>query len=72
MVIHIGRMHGDPWIPAAGAVSGECPGCRKAMASPTAYFYHAMACFAVPLDPLPVASIEPKAMTLETSEKVSE
>ena len=73
VVIHIGRMHGDPWIPATGAVSGECPGCHKAMASPTAYFYHAMACFAVPLDPVPVASsAEPKAMTLETSEKVSE
>ncbi len=56
VVIHIGRMHSGDWIPAAGAVAGACPGCRKAMASPTAYFYHAVSCFKVPLEPFAVTT----------------
>lgn len=53
VVIHIGRMHGSPWIPAVGEGGGVCcPGCSKSMASPTAYFYHAMSCFGVPLAPV--------------------
>lgn len=63
MVIHIGRMHGAPRIPGV-ATSGcvECSGCRKSLASPTAYYYHAVTCFGLGLEPFAVpASSESKA-----------
>lgn len=57
MVIHIGRMHGGDWIPAVGSCGAvECSGCRKSLASPTAYYYHAVSCFKVPLVPTPSSS----------------
>lgn len=52
VVIHIGRMHGSPWIPDVGEGGVCCPGCSKSLASPTAYFYHAISCFRVPLAPV--------------------
>jgi hypothetical protein len=52
MVIHIGRMHGAPRIPGV-ATSGcvDCSGCSKTLASPTAYYYHAVSCFELGLEP---------------------
>jgi hypothetical protein len=53
MLIHIGRIHGAPWIPTMGSGACDCPGCAKSLASVTAYYYHAMSCFKVPLVPVP-------------------
>jgi hypothetical protein len=44
LFIHIGRKHGADWIPAQ-CNNGLCTGCDRFFASPTAYFYHAVACF---------------------------
>lgn len=57
MVIHIGRMHGAPRIPGV-ATSGcvECSGCMKSLASPTAYYYHAVGCFGLGLEPIAVGA----------------
>ena len=44
MLIHIGRRHGEGWIPAL-LPNGGCPGCKKTFASATAYSYHATSCF---------------------------
>jgi hypothetical protein len=47
LLIHIGRKHGDGWIPrAVGAGAVLCKGCDKEFQSPTAYYYHAVSCFA--------------------------
>lgn len=47
LLIHIGRKHGDDWIPRpeAGAGATHCKGCDKEFQSATAYYYHAVACF---------------------------
>lgn len=57
MIIHIGRMHGAPRIPGV-ATSGcvDCSGCAKTLASPTAYYYHAVACFGLGLEPIAIES----------------
>jgi len=49
LLIHIGRMHGTGWIPSAES-TGEvnCTGCKRAFASPTSYYYHAVQCFTPP------------------------
>ena len=47
LIIHIGRKHGDSWIPELSD-TGSCTGCKKTFASPTAYFYHAVQCFNTP------------------------
>ncbi len=54
MVIHVGRKHGAGWIPAYEK-TGVCGGCTKSFASATAYFYHAVQCFAS-VAPAPVQS----------------
>jgi hypothetical protein len=43
LTIHIGRKHGDGWIPPAK--DDTCTGCNKSFASVTAYYYHAVQCF---------------------------
>jgi rubredoxin len=48
MLIHIGRKHGEGWIPCIGAEGGTCTGCKKTFASATAYYYHAVQCFPAP------------------------
>jgi len=46
VVIHIGRKHGDDWIPrAVGSGVVCCKGCSKEFQSPTSYYYHAVTCF---------------------------
>lgn len=46
LLIHIGRKHGDGWIPRAiGAGATLCQGCDKEFQSATAYYYHAVTCF---------------------------
>ncbi len=46
LVIHIARKHGDGWIPSVPTVGGAtCSGCDRNFSSPTAYYYHAAACF---------------------------
>ena len=45
MLIHIGRRHGEGWIPPL-PTNGECLGCHRSYASATAYAYHATCCFA--------------------------
>ena len=51
LVIHIGRKHGDGWIPGVtGAGACECTGCKRPFSSATAYYYHAVSCFAAPAD----------------------
>ena len=46
LIIHIGRKHGDGWIPP---LDGEnCTNCKKTFMSPTAYYYHAVHCFTAP------------------------
>lgn len=53
LLIHIARKHGDGWVPSVPTASGAtCTGCERTFASPTAYYYHAAACFA---DKAPVA-----------------
>jgi hypothetical protein len=47
LIIHIGRKHGEGWIPALSD-TGSCTGCKKSFASPTAYYYHAVQCFNAP------------------------
>ncbi len=61
MVIHIGRMH----APLPVFEDGACGGCSKPMASATAYFYHAMTCFGVPLEPVAPGSALSKAVVVE-------
>jgi len=46
LIIHIGRKHGDDWIPEFNGTS--CSGCSRDFASPTAYYYHAVQCFKTP------------------------
>jgi len=46
LVIHIGRKHGEGWIPPLA--EDGCTGCKKTFASPTAYYYHAATCFTAP------------------------
>jgi hypothetical protein len=54
LLIHIGRKHGAGWIPAPAMtkdddVKGcECSGCTRPFSSATAYYYHAIQCFAAP------------------------
>jgi hypothetical protein len=46
ILIHIGRAHGDGWIPkmaSGGVCAGDCKG--KLSSSDTAYAYHAVGCF---------------------------
>ena len=43
LLIHIGRKHGEDWIPPMK--DGICTGCNKACASVTAYCYHAVQCY---------------------------
>jgi hypothetical protein len=45
LYIHIARKHGSGWVPTA---SGEpvCTRCAKGFSSATAYYYHAVTCFA--------------------------
>jgi hypothetical protein len=46
LVIHIARKHGDGWIPTVPTAGGAiCTGCERSFSSPTAYYYHAAACF---------------------------
>jgi hypothetical protein len=46
LLIHIGRKHGESWIPAMK--EGRCTGCNKICSSVTAYCYHAVRCFDAP------------------------
>jgi hypothetical protein len=61
MVIHIGRMH----APLPVFEGGACGGCCKTMSSATAYFYHAMTCFGVPLEPVAPGAAASKATVVE-------
>lgn len=46
LVIHIARKHGDGWIPTVPTAGGAtCERCDRSFSSPTAYYYHAAACF---------------------------
>jgi len=47
LIIHVGRKHGEGWIPSLDTTSC-CVGCNKLFASPTAYYYHATSCFKAP------------------------
>ena len=49
LLIHIGRKHGEGWIPDPTA-AGECicNGCKRGFGSVTAYYYHAVQCFTAP------------------------
>jgi hypothetical protein len=51
LLIHIGRKHGAGWIPPL-TKTGICSGidCGKMFVSPTAYYYHAVQCFAAPVE----------------------
>lgn len=56
LLIHIARKHGDGWVPSAPTTGGAtCTGCARSFASPTAYFYHATACFGAKA-PEPIAA----------------
>jgi hypothetical protein len=45
LFIHIARKHGSGWVPAAsGATTCSC--CAREFSSATAYYYHAVFCFA--------------------------
>jgi uncharacterized Zn-finger protein len=46
LLIHIGRKHGDGWVPTAE--NNVCSGCDKSFSSATAYYYHAVQCFTPP------------------------
>jgi len=48
LIIHIGRKHGDGWIPPLADGTNGCTGCKRVFASPTAYYYHAVTCFTAP------------------------
>jgi hypothetical protein len=51
MLIHIGRKHGDGWIPVVSGVGAcDCTGCKKSFSSATAYYYHAVHCFTAPAE----------------------
>ena len=45
LMIHIGRCHSNGWIPKQ-LESHTCSGCNRRFISDTAYFYHAVGCFA--------------------------
>jgi len=45
LMIHIGRKHGDGWIPP---LNNDCTGCDRSFSSATAYYYHAVTCFCPP------------------------
>jgi len=49
LLIHIGRKHGAGWIPPL-TKAGTCSDCSKVFVSPTAYYYHAVQCFAAPVE----------------------
>jgi predicted RNA-binding Zn-ribbon protein involved in translation (DUF1610 family) len=48
LIIHIGRKHGNGWIPPLAEENNGCTGCKKTFTSPTAYYYHAATCFTAP------------------------
>lgn len=49
LFIHIGRVHGDGWIPrVSGSGPCVCDGCGKVCQSSGAYYYHAVKCFECP------------------------
>jgi hypothetical protein len=51
MLIHIGRKHGNGWIPDAESKEAcVCSSCSKELNSATAYYYHAVTCFEAPAD----------------------
>lgn len=61
VVIHIGRKHGAPIIPPVTKTECgniECSGCSKLCASSTAYFYHAVSCFSLKLEPKEISTKE--------------
>jgi hypothetical protein len=63
LIIHIGRKHGEGWIPPPSA-DGACTGCKRSFSSVTAYYYHAVQCFhANASDDI----VEKLAMVTETS-----
>ena len=54
LFIHIARKHGSGWVPAASGTT-TCTGCAREFSSATAYYYHAVSCFA---DAAPAAVIK--------------
>ena len=46
LLIHIGRKHGNGWVPSMD--NNVCVGCAKSFSSATAYYYHAVQCFTPP------------------------
>lgn len=72
VVIHIGRKHGAPIIPPVTKTECgniECSGCSKLCASSTAYFYHAVSCFSLKLEPKEVSTKETLTIQNETETK---
>ena len=49
MRVHIMRKHCVTWVPPPAA-DQVCVGCSKSFKSPTAYYYHAAACFELPAE----------------------
>jgi hypothetical protein len=51
LTIHVGRKHGDGWIPEVKSTGPcVCTGCKESFQSATAYFYHAVRCFTPPAE----------------------
>lgn len=50
LLIHIARKHGAGWVPAASGPT-TCGSCAKSFSSATAYYYHAVFCFAAAAPP---------------------
>ncbi len=46
LMIHIARKHGSGWVPAISCSGGACKCCDKEFSSATAYYYHAVTCYA--------------------------
>jgi hypothetical protein len=70
LVIHIARKHGSGWIPGIATSGGAtCSNCDRSFSSPTAYYYHAAACFCG-LAPAPLAEFLATAISIKHSATV--